>query len=432
MRDLLPDTDLTYYWGVSELKNYLKEQKQGFYRDGFEGFHTEVISFVAQQRQSNKTFIAKEYLRKLQVQYHDDIQKENQVYHQACDQFEEIWGQYYQKIKKQIEHGEAAIKGISQALEKLDRPDDEKRTSLETKLQAAMEKKLLNQEALIAFHESDDWIELQQVKESYQDFRNQTGLNDAELSIQVIQKKQAKNSHSLGFKFEEDAVRCAHHLIIPHLITHQAIGGDALLRSQIRVLTQVTLKAAQAELDVVIVRLPIHSEDPVKVLAIIEAKRNPDDVSSGFMIRQENIAWFSGDQSHYDLERYRNQTYSHGHFDQGIWHHEKEDDTKYYFDPSSFSYFKRDVNSNYYLNRMYFVTMRRRLSDLPSDQKGLLQHYLSTDHRFYDLTEDTMHTLYKTMQNHKGKVKSSHEIMSLYAQNPITSRRIILLNSAHS
>ena len=429
MNNQLPHSSLRYYWGLSELSSYLQRQKISFYRNGFEGFCSAVHGLVAKHRQSHPTFIAKEKLREIQVQNQEQIAHHKKNYQQACDTFEAEYGDEQRTIDKQLKNSEAAIQGISKALNNIEDTESPKYQALQLKLQAAQEKKVASEAASSHFYQSEAWLALQQAQQAYQTFCDAIGLTEAQDQIKKRQMTQASKSHDSGFSFENDAVQCAHHLIIPRLIAHQPSGSIPLLRSQIRVLTQVTLKSAQAELDAVIVRLPVRNDQAVKVLAVIEAKRNPNDIASGFITRQENLAWFSGDKKNYQTERYRTQHYTQGHFEGTQWHKESTDGQSYRFDPTSFSLFQRDAESQYFLDRLYFVTMRRILNDLPSDQKGLLQHYLSADLRFYDLSTENLHVLYTLMQEHQKTTLHSQDVLHVYKQKIENAYRIILLDS---
>ena len=77
----------------------------------------------------------------------------------------------------------------------------------------------------------------------------------------------------------------------------------------------VTLGAAGTELDQVIVRLPSRAERPVEVLAVVEVKRNLNDLAHGFRRRQDDLAWLTGHTANYDPRRYRTRQFPTGHFD---------------------------------------------------------------------------------------------------------------------
>jgi hypothetical protein len=85
--------------------------------------------------------------------------------------------------------------------------------------------------------------------------------------------------------------------------------GDGSAAFQI--LRQVRLGAAEIELDLVVVRKGESAADPVEVLAVVEAKRNINDVGHGFLRRQANLAWLTGDRSGYDPAARRTRTFPH-------------------------------------------------------------------------------------------------------------------------
>ena len=52
----------------------------------------------------------------------------------------------------------------------------------------------------------------------------------------------------------------------------------------------------------------------VKVLAIIEVKRNPDDIGEAFAGYQQSLSWLSGIKQAYDPEVWKTKAYPNGHF----------------------------------------------------------------------------------------------------------------------
>ena len=59
-----------------------------------------------------------------------------------------------------------------------------------------------------------------------------------------------------------------------------------------------------------------ESAPAVDVLAVVECKRNPDDVARGFHARQTTLGWLAG--SNYDPEDWRNKRHPTGHFARGF------------------------------------------------------------------------------------------------------------------
>ena len=110
----------------------------------------------------------------------------------------------------------------------------------------------------------------------------------------------------------------------------------------------MTLGAADTEFDQLVVE-----GSPVVVRAVVEAKRNPNDLAHGFRRRQQNLAWLSGDRQRYDPERYRNRQYPTGLFDREFVH--KQYGQSFVFDPDSFQQFQPD-ESGWVWHGLYMVT----------------------------------------------------------------------------
>jgi len=93
---------------------------------------------------------------------------------------------------------------------------------------------------------------------------------------------------------------------------------------------------------------------PEQVLAVVEVKRNLNDLAHGFGLRQENLAWLTGDTAHYDPGQCRTTYFRSGHFDREAIH--QQDGDSFVFARSSFSRFRRDPAAGLFLDRLCFIT----------------------------------------------------------------------------
>ena len=139
-------------------------------------------------------------------------------------------------------------------------------------------------------------------------------------------RNQGHRSGHTGGSFEQQALALTWQYIVPGLVK---TGATASLR----VLTGVGLGAARTELDQLLIRQPRHPGQPVEVLALVEVKRNLNDLAHGFRQRQENLAWFTGDTGHYDAAQYRTRYFRSGHFDREAVH--EQDGEPFVFTSSS-------------------------------------------------------------------------------------------------
>ena len=92
---------------------------------------------------------------------------------------------------------------------------------------------------------------------------------------------------------------------------------------------------------------------PVEVLAVVEAKRNINDLGHGFLRRQIDLAWLTGDRAAYDPAEHRTGVFDAGHFDRPAAHW--QDGRAFVFAPGSFSRFARD-DSGHFRDGLWLVT----------------------------------------------------------------------------
>ena len=118
------------------------------------------------------------------------------------------------------------------------------------------------------------------------------------------------------------------------------------------------------ELDIAIVHRPGGPDAPVEVLTVVEAKRNINDLAHGFLRRQIDLAWLTGDRAAYDAAEHRTGTFTEGHFDRPAVHW--QDGRAYLFDPGSFARFRRD-ESGYFRDGLNLVSRAGPIWGLSGD-----------------------------------------------------------------
>ncbi len=180
-------------------------------------------------------------------------------------------------------------------------------------------------------------------------------------------------------------------------------------------LSGVTLGCARAELDQLIIRKPLKPVAPVKALAIVEAKRNINDLAHGFRLRQENISWLTGDADGYDPQLYRTSQYAQGHFDRTAAH--EQDGETFLFDRSSFALFRRESDSGHYLKRLCFVTRAGPIYGVSAGQLSKLMHRVASDERWNQDSKLYWRSLHNWTRS-LGREFESPEMLRLYAQSP--------------
>lgn len=80
-------------------------------------------------------------------------------------------------------------------------------------------------------------------------------------------------------------------------------------------------------------------------MALVECKRSPDDIGDAFVKYQHLLAWFRGDQLHYDPTAFVSSAFPNGHFDSRYRYKYDDHRVTYEFSQSSFQQFERDAIS---------------------------------------------------------------------------------------
>eukprot|EP01102_Stenamoeba_stenopodia_P001786 TRINITY_DN11625_c0_g1_i1.p1 TRINITY_DN11625_c0_g1~~TRINITY_DN11625_c0_g1_i1.p1 ORF type:complete len:552 (-),score=136.91 TRINITY_DN11625_c0_g1_i1:24-1679(-) len=258
-----------------------------------------------------------------------------------------------------------------------------------------------------------EYDELQRAKTELQTFKDLVGITQLERSLDDQLASQGNDSFKTGFGFESSSLPIAQDLI-SSLVTEEAMTQDVIAsadetsfsagNSMIHILSGITLGCSNAEFDYMIVREPILPDrEPVgqllfqirnakkqtkidlinklatvEVLAILECKRNLNDVGRSFAHFQQTLSWFKNERELYDPSIFRTKFYTTGHFDKVHVH--IGDSIAFKFDQSSFDRFRRDPASGYYIDHLYFITAyKSSLSGMHAQQKCLLEFRLATD-----------------------------------------------------
>jgi hypothetical protein len=303
----------------------------------------------------------------------------------------------------------SAIAGLSGALAEA---DEERRGGLLEKLRgfeiwaAALEER----EARL-LTESPERRRLLHLRAELARVRAESGVEAEESSLAALLASRGRRSGRAGHGFEEDALEAARGHIVPELP-----GATTILRG-------VTLGAAAMEIDQLVVRRGAAGE-PVEVLAMVEAKRNPNDLGGGFRQRQLNLAWLTGDRSAYDPEETRTRTFPSGHFDRPVVHEEAGE--SFTVGPASFARFRRDAETGFFLDGLYLITRPGRVIGASAAALARIRHRAASDDRF-DL-EDASYLagLLGWCRSLAHAVEAS-DVLRAYAAPPARARQILFI-----
>ena len=407
--------------GLRFLKKYLSKNPFHYKRLDVENFR-HWISRELEWKEKDLTF---QQLCKIR-----DIKKKNLVQLKELERnrqkAEEAYNSsphkvHIEEILKNLYNTRKAILGLSDAILSA---HAEKQKTCGLKLEKFRQKEFsLNEELENLLQKTPEKKDLEQAIEKHELFLKKIGLVEEEEKLKDMYKKQAHRSQQSGSSFETDVQDIIESHIIPFIISHYKVNQKQK-RSQIRVLSQVKLGCAKAEFDHVIIRIPKENAKNkcVEVLAIIEVKRNPNDLVIGFENRQENIAWFTGEKELYDAQEYRTKIYSKGHFDQPAYHcHQGEE---WRFEKKSFRRFKIDPELQKFMNRLFFITQPRHLKGIRGDEYSKIMHRIASD-VYFDLDNiQYLKNLLKWTQEVVSK-NQTIDVLKLYALKRKWGKEII-------
>lgn len=287
----------------------------------------------------------------------------------------------------------SAVAGLTQAVA-AGRADPQKLNDFRKRLAAA--------EARLAEAErSPECRRVARAEASLARLRAEIGLDDAEAERAAADRGRGQTATRSGDTFESAASAAIRQSVLPDLAGRNPT-----------VLHGVTLGCARGELDQVVVEAPADPDSPVAVRAVVEAKRNVNDLSHGFRLRQENLAWFAGDASGYEPDRYRTAAYPDGHFAGGATH--AEGGREFRFTPASFAPFATPDAGPHRLAGLYFVTTERPLLGVSSAELGMLLDRVLSDPLF-DPASDAKLRRFRTRALDLVADFQSEDVLALYA-----------------
>ncbi|HEX8454794.1 MAG TPA: hypothetical protein VF647_22140 [Longimicrobium sp.] len=315
-------------------------------------------------------------------------------------------GERLRQVEEELRGVASAVEGLTGALEDA---DEDRRASLREKLDAFRARRAaLEAERDVRIAASPERVLLVRLDAELERLREESGVGAEEARLDEMMRAQGRRSGRAGGGFEAAALRAVREHILPEL-------GDGPLT----VLTGVTLGTARTELDQVVVCG--SGDTPVEVLAVVEAKRNPNDVAHGFTRRQADLAWLSGQRAAYDPAQHVTRHFPTGHFDRA--EHE-QDGARFVFDPSSFHRFHPE--DGHFLDGLYFVTRATPLAGLSGAALGRLRHRAATDERFAPADDAYLADLLAWCRTLTEPIETP-DVLALYAAEPERARQILFL-----
>lgn len=189
-----------------------------------------------------------------------------------------------------------------------------------------------------------------------------------------------------------------------------------------QVLRGVTLGAARMEIDGLVVRESAGPGEPLEVLAMVETKRNLNDLAHGFRHRQENLAWLTGDAAGYRPEMYRTRVFTSGHFDRPAVH--RQQGREFLFTRDSFRIFRRDSASSQFFDSLYLITRPGPMWGLSGAALNRLSHRISTDPRWDLENPESMERLLNWCRRLTHPIETP-DVLRMYASTESRARQIL-------
>jgi hypothetical protein len=319
------------------------------------------------------------------------------------------------RLCRELNDADRAVSGLAAALEQAEPP---RRPALHEKLDAFRHRRqALQEEQDRLTRSSPPRQALLRAEGELREFRSSIGLDREEADLDQLLRRQGVRSGRAGESFEELALTLTRGEIVPDLVR----GGAAAAR--LCVLRGVTLGAARTELDQVVVR-PGRPGRAVEVLAVVEAKRNLNDLAHGFRQRQENLAWLTGAAGGYDPAAYRTRQFPAGHFDREAVH--EEDRESFLFAPASFRRFRRESAAGPFLARLYFITRPGPLRGVSTAALSRIQFRVATDER-WDPGEDAYLGRLLDWCRSLAERLETPDVLRLYAEARGRGRQVLLI-----
>src|SRR5262249_2114226 len=176
------------------------------------------------------------------------------------------------------------------------------------------------------------------------------------------------------------------------------------------------------EFDQLVVRRPPGGR-PVEVLAVVEAKRNINDLAHGFCRRQEDLAWLAGDGAGYDPQAYRTRHFPSGHFDRAAAH--EQDGESFVFAPGSFRRIRRDAATGRFLHRLYFITPAGPLWGVSTAALARIAHHVAGDGG-WDPDDDAYLQRLLAWCRALAQPVETPDVLRLYAATPRRGRQVLV------
>jgi len=317
------------------------------------------------------------------------------------------------EVEKALRNAGKAIAGLTAAFE---RADDHSRPALEAKRESFQYRaRILEQEWAELARGSPERQSLLRAAADYDRLRAVIGLDQEEARLRTLLTEKGRRAGDAGEQFAERARAITLRHIVP------GVGADGC---DVRVLSSVRLGTAGVELDFVVVRRPPGPPEPVEVLAIVEAKRNINDLAHGFVRRQVDLIWLTVDTGAYDPATQRTGHFTSGHFDRPGVHW--QDGQAFLFRPESFRRFAREAGTGFFLGRLYLVTRPGPIWGVSSAALAQISFRAATDVDWNPDDDDYLTRFHNWCRSLARSVETPY-VLSLYMADAARCRQLLVV-----
>jgi len=410
--------------GLSELQDFLANNQvdlQSLDTQGFQDWLNEQL----QRKARDKVFQKRCAIRDLRKKNWSLLRVLEWHCQRANHEYENSPNRELIEKNQRDQHGtERAIEGLSKALENAEGP---KKAGMQKKLKQFESKlKELRKAEKKLLRKTPEKGRQEEARKAIRNFSQTLGITRLKRELDQMLKKQSQSTGTAGKRFEEISTDLCNNEILPMFIDSSLSSEEqASERDRLRILSNVTLGLARSEFDNILIRKADKPEEPIEVLAMIEAKRNMNDLIKGFNMRQENLGFLCRNEEKYDKAAYRTKRFTAGVFDREAVHEEHGE--SYVFAPSSFRHFQVEPKSGHYLERLFFIADTRRLQGLSSAEYSRVTFKMSKDVHFdpndLEYVESFQKQVYEMVSSFQTR-----DVLELYAANSQWANRIFMVD----
>lgn len=272
-------------------------------------------------------------------------------------------------------------------------------------------------------NETPEYFILQDATSRLKSCYSEIGLDAANDVLKSSQQLSGRSRNERGFSFEDAAEDVLVNYLLPDLAAKESMQVSELVLVRNVKLGMASQKGSTAEIDCLVcvrgapcpksvsetgTQAAFKSVDFCRVLAVVEVKRNADDIADAFCSYQQALTWLCGLEGLYDPASWKTRAYPRGHFDRPFIHCSNGENLL--FTRESFAGLcRREVTVDWsthgsslehasksglgsslelFIDRLYFVTREAKLESVGSKTMNWVMHHVASSEQFDDELSD--------------------------------------------